>query len=65
MKHSNSVGGAFGGSAALSGLLRNYYSYRRWIRVAREEAQFVKGALGMADMLTDNSAGKHRDRLST
>lgn len=61
MKHSNSVGGEVGGSAALSGLVRNHDSYRRWIRVAREEAQFVKGA----DMFTDNSAGKHRDRLST
>ena len=66
MKHSKSHGGAWGGSAGLSGLLSNYDAYQRWVRVAHERVQFVKGALAMVDMLADDSdATKHRDLRKT
>ena len=55
MKHSKSHGG--GGSA---GLLSNYDAYRRWVRVAHERVQFVKGALAMVDMLADDSDAEPR-----
>lgn len=65
VKPSKSGGGAGDKNAGLSGLLRNYNSYRRWIRVTRERNAFEKLALGLADMLTDNSDSKHQDRIST
>ena len=57
MKHSKSHGGAGGGSA---GLLSNYDAYQRWVRVAHERVQFVKGALAMVDMLADDSDAEPR-----
>ena len=62
MKHGKLKGGMGSGSGfGLGGILNNPSAYQRWIKTVHKRTQFKQMALGLVDMITDESGTKHKD----
>ena len=58
MKQSKSHGGASG--KGLSGIIRNYEAYQRWVRTTHERTKYLAATLSVADM-SNESHTHHKD----